>query len=503
MRIKYSLYELSTLYEKLVQKAYTYFENSSYDDCIKCVEHAAHFQYFLNNIYSDYRLDLLIRRVSQNFFHVKKEYKGKDTVFFYDSFCLDNRGLTQHYLDALISSGKYKVVYICEKPSVPLESDTVNMLKDNYVDYYFLPDISWKEKCEYLHCLISKYSPKAALFHLTPYTTIPFIAFLPFPQIVKYQINLTDHAFWLGGNFFDYLYEFRSYGVTLSIEKRGYKEQQLILNSFYPWQSKESFKGFPASIEGKVVVFSGGAMYKIEGENGIYFTLVKSILDTYPNVIFFYAGEGNDVPIRNFIKENAYEERLLLLGNRKDIDAVFKNCDIYMSTYPFGGGLMSQYAAINSKPILVYKSTDIEKLACTKQYIPYALNTIQEFIDEAGLLINNETYRKERGDFFKSLIINQETFRARFHETFMNSYIENVDYCFEKIDYSGLCHGYVDRINNNAFGLIERRFILNKIFTLKVILNSLLYLPTFLYNTVERLINFCKKKLCKLNLSDF
>lgn len=43
---------------------------------------------------------------------------------------------------------------------------------------------------------------------------------------------------------------------------------------------------------------------------------------------------------------------VFLIGDRHDINEVFKHSDIFLNTYPIGGGLMTQYAAANSKPIL-------------------------------------------------------------------------------------------------------------------------------------------------------
>ena len=325
------------------------------------------------------------------------------------------------------------------------------------------------------------------MFHLTPYTSIPFLAFYPFPQIIKYQINLTDHAFWLGGrHFFDYLYEFRHYGMEVSINKRGYDISQLILNQYYPWQSGLPFQGFPVKTDGKVILLSGGAMYKIEGDDGMYYKLVKAILDRFPEVVMFYAGEGNDAHLRHFIKENNYEGRLILLGNRKDIDALFKECDIYLSTYPFGGGLMSQFAAINSKPILLYKSKDIEKLICTKEYRPYALHSMDDFISEAEMLIRNKDYRIARGQFFKKLLLGKEDFRVKFQQTFMKETLRLESVLAEGIDYEGFIDNYVERINNNSFGFIEKLLIKQKIFTFKVFINTCFQLPHFLVSRYKR-----------------
>lgn len=483
-RWKYSLEELNCLYEKLVDKAIKKFNKRDYSAALNCIKSAAKFQYHINYIYNDSRLNGLLENISKQFYPVEERYNPDNVVLFFDSFCLDNRGLTQHYLDALVYANKYTIIYVLETPNYNKDSEIINFLKINNVIIKTLPKGSIKDKSDYLYSLVKTYKPKAALFHLLPYSIIPFISLHSFKSIIKYQINLTDHAFWLGSSsFFDYSFEFRDYGITISLEKRGFVKEQLLLNPFYPWQSDMPFQGFPVITEGKVVIFSGGAMYKVEGEDDMYFNLVKLLLDRFPNVILFYAGLGNSSHFRSFIVENNYEDRLILLGNRKDINAVFKNSDIYLSTYPIGGGLMSQYAAINSKPILLYKSNQIENIICTKRKATYKLDTVEEFIAEAEKLITNKSYRLSRGTFFKSLILNQEDFRANFDKFFLKTeFRESKFNNNEIIDYSGFCNGYIERINNNVFGFIEKNLIKNKIFTFKVFINSIYNCICYLYD---------------------
>lgn len=481
MRVPYTLSELNNTYERLVLRAISLYESGDLTECVICIQSAAQFQYNLNYIYTDDRLERLVRMISADLYSNDTFSVNHNVVFFYDSFCLDNRGLTQHYLDALVNSKTYKIIYIVESNTLDTGRDIVSFLMKNNVEIQQLPSGPLLDRCNHLYQLIRKYRPAAALFHLTPYTVLPFIAFYPFHEIKKYQINLTDHAFWLGNkDFFNYTYEFRTYGIEVSLEKRGYDIKQLILNQYYPWQSGLSFKGFPINTDGKVVILSGGAMYKIEGDNDMYYVLVKNLLDTFPEVILLYAGSGNDSHLQKFIRENNFTDRFILLGNRSDIDAVFKNSDIYLSTYPFGGGLMSQLAAINRKPILLYKSKEIERLICTKEYRPYALPSVELFIEEAAKLIRNKVYREERGKFFSELLIGQDEFRKRFCETFMNLCYEPEIHHHEDIDYDTFTKTYVRRINNNSFGLIEKPLIRQRIISFKILFNFFLQIPRYI-----------------------
>lgn len=56
---------------------------------------------------------------------------------------------------------------------------------------------------------------------MAPWAMEAITAFHAFPNVRKYLINLTDHAFWLGTSCTDYLVEFRNYGINVSRSKRG------------------------------------------------------------------------------------------------------------------------------------------------------------------------------------------------------------------------------------------------------------------------------------------
>lgn len=462
------------------------FRKKRYSRCVNSIAAAAHLQYFYNHVYTDKRLNNLLRDLSSVLFDRVEETYNSNTVIFYDSFCWDNRGLTQHYLDALVSTNQYRIILISEHSIDEKGSDIKKYIEDNDIELYSLPREGWREQADYVYNIIKRVKPCAALFHLTPATVIPFLAFNAFPTIRKYQINLTDHAFWLGDEeFFDYSYEFRDYGVTVSLEKRGFRKEQLILNPYYPWQQDTPFQGFPISTEGKVVLFSGGSMYKTEGEDGMYFFLLKQVLDKHPTTVFFYAGTGNSAQFESFIKDNHYQDRVFLIGNRKDINAVFQHCDIYISTYPLIGGLMTQYAAMNAKSILVYNKPEIEALVSIKGKVSFNCNTVDEYLEEADKLINDVDYRARRGVQLQSVLITQKDFRYKFHTTFRMNLANFTKPIISKINYEDFSNSYIFRINSGSL-FVERIFIGNLFIHWKIVLNIVLQIPRMLNKVINK-----------------
>ena len=110
-------------------------------------------------------------------------------------------------------------------------------------------------------------------------------------KIDRYIINLADQTFWLGAKAIDYVLEFRQFGVSVSQQRRGIKPEQQLLVPFYPIVDENPFQCFPKECteEGKVLIFSGGDIYKVLDEKRMYWHLVKRLLDTFPEVVFLFA----------------------------------------------------------------------------------------------------------------------------------------------------------------------------------------------------------------------
>ena len=79
------------------------------------------------------------------------------------------------------------------------------------------------------------------------------------------------------------------------------KRKQILLNPLYPIIDNVLFNGFPKETEGKLVFFSGGALYKIYGQKGQFMDMMKHILEVVPNSIILYAGTGNEKILKHYM----------------------------------------------------------------------------------------------------------------------------------------------------------------------------------------------------------
>ena len=149
---------------------------------------------------------------------------------------------------------------------------------------------------------------------------------------------------------------------------------------------------------------------------------------------------------------------------------------------------MVQYAAINGKPILVYNSPSFDDLVCTKKMAHISFDTIEDFYKEADKLIDDYNYRKQRGEYYKSLIAGQDDFRRRFISTFLND--NKPCSCPRKlsIDYDDFCMECLYKINHNVYKFLENHFLKSNIFSLKLIINFLLYLPSYIKCKIDNFI---------------
>ena len=188
---------------------------------------------------------------------------------------------------------------------------------------------------------------------------------------------------------------------------------------FYPADDGIPFAGFPPECtDDKLIVFSGGDYYKTLDEGRTYWRLVKRLLDTYPQIVFLFATKNipeGDAEIKRFIADNNFEDRFLYIKFRPDINQVFEHCDIYMGTCPTSGSLMSQLAALHSKPILQYYAPgtpddETEQAICINTHFPISCYTEEAFLAEADRLIVDLQYRRSQGKQLRKAMMQKEQF---------------------------------------------------------------------------------------------
>lgn len=375
-----------------------------------------------NFIYADYELESLLKQIGEKVFpEPPKDYEPiKDRVVFYDDFCVSFI-LAIQYLDALVAEGKEILYLLYEKKR------NFNTIIDIIKDYPRLKVVVVKEEnkeniLNELYNQIIHFCPEKIMLHIEANSLIVPVMY-QMPEIIdRYIINLADQTFWLGAGAVDFVLEFRQFGVSVSQQRRKINPEQQLLVPFYPVVDGNPFQGFPEGMQkdGKVVIFSGSDLYKVLDKKRMYWHLVKRVLDTFPDVVFWFAtkiqGKNIDI-IEAFIRENHYEGRFFYTPFRRDINEVLAHVDIFMGTCPVCGSLMSQIAARNATPILQYyypgtPDDETEQAICVNEEFKISFDKEADFMTEAEKLVLNSEYRKKQGERLQKAMMSPEHFNT-------------------------------------------------------------------------------------------
>lgn len=405
MKIKETTFDqvkVMKIYQFFVKKAERLYGKRQYNKCIKYIMVAARWMYFFNIIYFDNQIENLIHSLSDSIFKdIDKYSPDKNCVVFLDSICT-TRCLGVQYLSALKALGR-KIIYI-QHYNTNHSEEILNLLADyeNKEICVIKPKESYVDSAIRIHSIIEKHRPYGIMLHMWAHDAVSLIAIDKIKSAYKYNIDLQDHTFWLGRSFIDFDIVFRDYGEKIALQKRELHESELIRLPYYPLLHLNStFCGFPSDLpDDSIRVFTGGASYKMLGKNDIFFRILEIILGISEKVHVLIATDDSEI-FKQKISKIKYNNRIHFIGMRKDIDQVFNHSDIYLSTYPFIGGLMSQYAAAFSLPILAYGEENepnvTEGLVNHKFSAMKTHRTLEAFYKYAKNLILDSKFREIEG----------------------------------------------------------------------------------------------------------
>lgn len=403
-------------YNKLKEIAIQSSAQNKLTKSIAFTEAAAKIAYQFNFQYCDDDLEENIYKIGKLIIKDKNlRYKGIiNKVVFFDSFAKDNRGLTQQYLRAIFS-------WNCELLYITSQNNIGEQIASELADYpksqiIRVDNKSFSQNLLDILDAIILFRPERAFLHFSPSDILGIAVWSHIRDTERFFINLTDHAFWLGKSSFDYSLEFRGYGIHISEFERRIPKEKLLFQPYYPIISAKKFKGFPEQTKNKIIAFAGSTYYKVYGDNFKLLNLIKKVLLSNENLIFLFAGGGNDIPIKKFISNNKLENKFLLIGNRDDISEVIKHIDIYVNTYPMIGALMSQYASLMKKPIIGYTSNELYSFNDTEDFLGVrqkgilVKTTEGEFISYFSDLLTNNNKREENIEYTCNSVITAESF---------------------------------------------------------------------------------------------
>lgn len=415
--MKNELKEILDLETRLKNNVISAYEKGDYEKSLCAIDLYGMFMYTLNQKYVDFEIEDILYSISNKInIEDKKvhwQYEGQyEYIIFFDSFGLDLRGLALIYVKALVANN-YNVIYITKKKSKNNISNILRELernKDNKVFYFGNGEIIQEYKK--LRDCLKKYNVKSIFLYLMPNDVKGLmLGYYYSGRCTRYFINLTDHAFWIGTNVFDYIIEFRDYGASVSKYYRKIDESKIIKIPYYPLVVKDiSFEGFPKEVENKKVVFSGGALYKTIGdENKFYNKIIFHILQKHSDTVFIYAGFGDDTELKKI--QMKFEGRVFHLPERKDLYQMMKHSYIYISTYPMIGGLMTQYAvAAETLPLtLLYDECGTGVLLHAEEANLEYID-LNEFLTEVDKCLESTKYLESRKESLSNQLISGEKF---------------------------------------------------------------------------------------------
>lgn len=433
---------------KLIQIAEKTLKKKKYNCAMSALSAYCDIQYMINQNYSDKMAEDLLLHIAAEMVVVSEDYNGKkDTVLFYDGFGLDLRGWAASFAKALSNLG-YDLVYVApfhSKGRIPHIVREIESGKGK-IEYIDIGN-SYVEHVKALNAVFNKYKPGTAFFYTNPYDVPGAAVFDAYKGKVKrIQVDLTDHAFWIGVNAADYCLESRDMGISNAVYHRGFSNKDIILFDCCPYINRDIDPcALPFDIDHEKYIFSGGALYKTLGDPNLYFyKIIDYILQNHKDMKFLFAGSGDETEITKIIQK--YPERMFHIRERSDFIRLIENSVFFLNTYPMFGGLMMRYSAMVGKvPLTLRHNSDHEGILKNQDELGIEFDTYNDLVAEADRLINNNVYRSRLEERLKQAVVTEEEFAGNLKtiiERDSESHFEKI----EKIDTAVFQAEYVNRL---------------------------------------------------------
>lgn len=413
-------------------------DTSDLELSLQSVAACAKIEFYWNQKYCDNTLETVVERISseyrkQGLFIPDENYIGdENTVLFYDEPGYDMRALSIVYLTGLARAG-FKVVFVTRKESKDKQPVLNNAVKEySIIKEYYSMKTEYSEQIKNLSRLINKYKPFAVIAHSNAYDPVWPVVFSLFKNRVKrYNVNLTDHGFWLGKNDVDYVLEFRDYGASVSSHYRKLDRKRLIKLPYYPYINKDiAFQGLPFDPSAEFI-FTGGGLYKTFDDDNTYYKMIAHLLQEFKQLNFLYAGKGDDSRIVSLSEK--FPNRVYHIMERTDLYQIMKRCKLYINSYPVVGGLMTQYAAASGRiPLTINHDGRAEGILLRQEDGVFFENK-QDLLCEAEKLLSNDEYYNERTALMSDLVITPEKFSEELKKALLSDHT-SFDICINKIE---------------------------------------------------------------------
>lgn len=461
-----NIQKTENLIEKLKEIAKKAVYKKNYEKALSALSSCANVLYQYNQRYKDDEIENLLLKIGKELVSVPDYFRPKDTkpvqtVLFYDGFGLDLRGLAANMTKNIGALG-YKLIYVTNKKSIGKQPHIIRELEDFDVDFIYIDmESSYVKWINDLNNIFLRYSPQVAYFYTTPYDVSGAVVFNNYKdRVIRFLVNLTDHAFWIGLNAFDYCSASRAMSAWINLHERGIPLEKMYRNRtniFIP--EKIQLGDLPFDTKKYRYVFSGGALYKTLGDSNKYFyKMIEYIITKYPDINFLYAGEGDTTEFDKLIAK--YPQRVFLVHEREDFYQIIKGAVFFLNTYPMFGGQMMRYAAYAGKlPVTLKHNDDGEGILFHQKELGIEFDTYDDVIAEIDKLLSDEEYRNIKESKLKIAVVTQEEAKKNFRQL-IETQVSPLPVTIEKFDTSEFRKKYIDRLD---YELIEEQSIAKKV----------------------------------------
>lgn len=400
------------MYTRLKLIAEKSISNNNYELGLQAIAAGAYMSYLYNQFYTDEQLEKMLLEVSNkvitftNWNHTKDRKK----IVFYDGFGLDRRGISIVINKAICMNG-YKLIYISPLKNKELQPTLKKELQHFDVDWRFIDTGGrFLSEIDQIKEAFEETQPEVAFLYTYPYDVAGIVVFNALlGKCFRYQMDLTDHAFWLGVNAFDMCNGGRQFSASVQYYFRGIPIEKMSQLDASLFIDDCPFQGLPFN-ENKRFIFSGGALYKTLGDNNkTFYKIVEHALDNHKDIKFLYAGTGDDSQIKTLIDK--YDGRIYLIAERSDFYQIMQQCTLYLNTYPMFGGLMMRYAALAGKiPLTLKHNHDSDGILIKQEQRRIEYNTFEDLIQDMDRLLLDIDYLRAREKLLEGAVVTEECF---------------------------------------------------------------------------------------------